>query len=55
MIERVTWLTSSLNEHFQDLKKKIFEGGGGLAVIQPDLSRNSVKPAAAENYLASRN
>ena len=53
MIERVTWLTSSLNEHFLDLKK--FFLGGGLAVIQPDLSRNSVKPAAAENYLASRN
>ena len=34
-------------------EKKI--GGEDLAVIQLDLSRNKVEPAAAENYPASRN
>jgi hypothetical protein len=53
MIERVT---SSFNEHFLDFFISFFFfWGGGLAVIKPDLSRNSVKPEAAENYLASRN
>jgi len=49
MIERVA---SSFNEHFLE---SFFFGGGSLAVIKPDLSRNLVKPATAENYPASHN